>query len=145
MGGLLHKIQVESPDIARYLKALDQKIELLGRTLLAAESNLVEQHAHPVNLSASGMAFKSKDAVKPGITLELRLLLYPSLAGILAYGTVVDCVALEEADNGFTHCIRVNFTHLRESDRDLLIRHVVQRQTDQLRKAREEREASQDV
>jgi c-di-GMP-binding flagellar brake protein YcgR len=145
MGGVLHKIQVESPDIARYLKALDQKIELLGRTLLATESNLVEQHAHPVNLSASGMAFKSKDAVEPGITLELRLLLYPSLAGILAYAEVVDCVALEEADSGFAYCIRVNFSHLRESDRDLLIRHVVQRQTDQLRKAREERESSQDT
>jgi c-di-GMP-binding flagellar brake protein YcgR len=142
MGGLLHKIQVDSPDIARYLKALDQKIELLGRTLLATESNLVEEHAYPVNLSASGMAFKSKDAVAAGSILELKLLLYPSLAGILAYAEVVDCVALEEADPGFSYCIRVNFSHLRETDRDLLIRHVVQRQTDQLRKAREEREST---
>jgi hypothetical protein len=145
MGGLLHKIQVDSPDIARYLKALDQKIELLGRTLLATESNLVEEHAYPVNLSASGMAFKSKEAVEPGIILELKLLLYPSLAGILAYAEVIDCETLKEPESGFSYCIRVNFSHLRESDRDLLIRHVVQRQTDQLRKAREEREASEEV
>ena len=98
-----------------------------------------------MNLSASGMAFKSKDAVEPGITLELKLLLYPSLAGILAYAEVVDCAALEEEESGFSYQIRVNFSHLRESDRDLLIRHVVQRQTDQLRRAREEREATREL
>lgn len=141
MTSLLHKIQADSPDIAKYLKGLDRKIELLGRTLLATESNLAEQHAHPVNLSASGMAFKSKDPAEPGAILELKLLLYPCLAGILAYGEVVGCDALEEAESGFSYCIRVNFTHLRESDRDVLIRHVIQRQTDQLRKAREERES----
>ncbi len=137
---VLHKIRMESPDVATYLEALDRKIELLGRTLLSTESNLAEQHAYPVNLSASGMAFESHDAVESGTMLELKLLLYPSLAGILAYGEVISCEAVEHAESGFSHCIRVNFSHIRESDRDLLIRHVIQRQTNQLRKAREERE-----
>ncbi len=141
---VLQKIRMESPEIATYLEALDRKIELLGKTLLSTESNLAEQHAYPVNLSASGMAFESHDSAEPGTILELKLLLYPSLAGILAYGEVISCESLTGAESGFSYCIRVNFTYIRESDRDLLIRHVIQRQTNQLRKAREEREVSGD-
>ena len=144
MAGVLHKIAVESPETAQYLQALDQKIDLLGRALLSNDPNLEEQQAQPVNLSASGMAFHSNQPEKTGTVLELRLILLPSLMGLLIYGEVVGCEKLDTSEEGFSHSIRVDFSHMRESDRDVLIRHVIQRQTKMLRQRREEREAEQE-
>ncbi len=143
MAAVLHKIAVESPEVAQYLQALDQKIDLVGRALLSTDSSLEEQQAQPVNLSASGMAFHSNQPEKPGSILELRLILLPSLMGLLIYGEVVDCEKLDQPEQGFSHSIRVDFAHMRESDRDVLIRHVIQRQTKMLRQRREEREAEE--
>jgi hypothetical protein len=143
MAGVLHKISVESPEIAQYLKALDQKIDLLGRAMLSNDPSLQEQQAQAVNLSASGMAFNSAQPEKVGTVLELRLILLPSLMGLLIYGEVMGCEKLKDPEQGFSHNIRVDFSHMRDSDRDVLIRHVIQRQTRMLRQRREEREAEE--
>jgi hypothetical protein len=144
MAGVLHKIELESPEVADYLASLDRKLELMARALLSAGNELVETPAQPVNLSASGMAFNAAEAVPEGTLLELRLLLLPSFTGILTYGEVVGCEPRAPAEDEFPYCIRVNFSHMRESDRDVLIRHVIQRQTRMLRKLREERESERD-
>jgi c-di-GMP-binding flagellar brake protein YcgR len=142
MAGVLRKVESDAPDVARYLKALDRKIDLLGRAFLAQTSDLSEQPAKAVNMSASGLAFYTPEPVAVGGVLELKLLLFPSYTGMLIYAEVVACERVETAGaNGFCR-IRVNFTHLRESDRDVLIRHVLQRQSEMLRRQREEREPS---
>lgn len=144
MAGVLHKIGLESPEVADYLVSLDRKLDLLARALLSSGNELVETPAQPVNLSASGMAFNAAETVAEGAVLELRLLLLPSFTGILTYGEVVGCESRDRAADDFPYCIRVNFSHMRESDRDVLIRHVIQRQTRMLRKLREERESDRD-
>ncbi len=141
MAGIMHRIEGSEPDIAEYLKAINNKIDILGRALLSNNSDLVEQPAQPVNLSASGLAFYSSESVDAGSLLELRLLLIPSFTGIITFGEVVGCDPVDDAVGGFGHFIRVNFMHMRESDRDLLIRHVVKRQGEFLRKRRENRES----
>ncbi|HHH39817.1 MAG TPA: PilZ domain-containing protein [Sedimenticola sp.] len=140
MSGVLRKVDAEMPEVARYLKAMDRKIELLGRALLAQTSDIAEQHAKAVNLSASGMAFQAPEPLSVGAMLELKLLLYPTYTGILIYAEVVACERMEAPDANGACRVRVNFTHLRESDRDLLIRHVLQRQSEMLRRQREARE-----
>lgn len=139
MSGIMHRIEGEEPDIAEYLKAINNKIDILGRALLSKENDLVEQPAQPVNLSASGLAFYSSEPVEKGSLLELRLLMMPSFTGIITFGDVVGCDAVNDA-GGYSYFIRLNFMHMREKDRDLLIRHVVKRQGEFLRKRRESRE-----
>jgi hypothetical protein len=63
------------------------------------------------------------------------MLLFPSFTGLLIFGTVV---TVEEAPadgelGDFSHLARIEFTHIRESDRELLIRHLLRRQSLQLR------------
>ncbi len=140
MAGIMHRIEGEEPDIADYLKAINAKIDILGRALLSTENHLAEQPAQPVNLSASGMAFYSSEAVENGSLLELRLLLMPSFTGIITFGEVVGCDSVSDA-SGYSNFIRLNFIQMREKDRDLLIRHVIKRQGEFLRKRRENREA----
>jgi c-di-GMP-binding flagellar brake protein YcgR len=140
MAGIMHRIEGDEPDIAEYLKAINTKIEILGRALLSKDSDLVEQPAQPVNLSASGMAFYSSEPLEKGALLELRLLLMPSFTGIITFGEVVGSDSVDDAE-GYSFFIRLNFIHMRENDRDLLIRHVIKRQGEYLRKRRENREA----
>lgn len=140
MAAVMHRIEGDEPDIAEYLKAINNKIDILGRALFSKDNELVEQPAQPVNLSASGLAFYSSDPVDEGSLLELRMLLLPSFTGIITFGEVVGCDSVDAAAGGFGYFIRVNFMHMRENDRDLLIRHVVKRQGEFLRKRRRDRE-----
>jgi hypothetical protein len=140
MAGIMHRIEGEEPDIAAYLKAINTKIDIIGKALLSNDNDLSEQPAQPVNLSASGMAFYSPEPVAVGSFLELRLLLMPSFAGIMTFGEVVGCDSVKD-QNSYENFIRLNFVNMRENDRDLLIRHVIKRQGEFLRKRREEREA----
>ncbi len=141
MAGIMHRIEGAEPDIAEYLKAINNKIDILGRALLSKDNELTDQPAQPVNLSASGMAFYSPEPVDDDSFLELRMLLIPSFTGIITFGEVVGCDPVDDTVGGFRYFIRINFMHMRESDRDLLIRHVVKRQGEFLRRRRENREA----
>ncbi len=140
MSGILHRIEDESQDVAAYLKAINNKIDIIGRALLSCESDLTEQPAQPVNLSASGLAFYTSGPVEVGVILELRLLLMPSFTGIITFGEVVGCDQVDEPMDGLNHLTRVIFMHMKEKDCDLLIRHVIQRQSEILRERREQSE-----
>ncbi len=137
--GILHHIENDYPDVAAYLKVLDHKINLLGQAFLMQHSGLASEPAIPVNLSASGLAFQSGESLPAGTLLELRLILLPEFTGILNFAEVVASEANDQPDQQ-PYIVRVNFTHMRESDRDLLIRHVVCRQGELLRRQREQRE-----
>lgn len=142
MAGVLRKVESSAPEVARYLNALDRKIELLGRAFLGHSSDLSEQSARAVNLSASGMAFYTPEPIAVGGVLELRLLLFPSYTGMLIYAEVVACERVEMPGTNRFYCTRVNFTYLRDNDRDVLIRHVLQRQSELLRRQREQQDSS---
>lgn len=138
MAASMRRIESRDPDVAAYLKALDQKIEILGRAFLAQESELVAVEDRPVNLSAGGMSVRVDDPMEPGQGLEIRMLLYPSFTGLLSFGEVVECTPMTPADNeGRAYQLRVEFVHMREQDREVLIRHVLRRQSALLRARRE--------
>lgn len=136
----LRRIENRDPDLAAYLRAIDQKIEIIGRAFLAQEPELAAEKALPVNLSAGGMCVGVDDCFDAGTHVEIRMLLFPSFTGLLIYGTVVECrtADAEAAADGYRHLVRIEFTHIREQDRELLIRHLLRRQSNQLREDRAE-------
>lgn len=138
MTGTLNKIESSRPEIAAYLKSLNRKIDILGRALMAQTTELLNQPAQAVNLSATGISFQVTEFIQPGSTLELKLLLTPSYAGILSFVEVIGCDPAasgpEQPDPGYN--LRTAFVHIRERDRDVLIQHVIQRQGAQIRRAR---------
>jgi len=142
MAATLRKIEVNDPDVAQYLKSLDQKIDMIGRAFMVDEVNAQDNKASAVNLSASGIAFHHDKKIQEGTILEIKLMLMPSNAGILTYGKVISNEAMQGPDGG-DYQVRVDFTHLREEDRDLLIRHVIRKQGDMLRERRIARENSE--
>jgi hypothetical protein len=140
----LRRIENRDPDLAAYLRAIDQKIEVIGRAFLAQEPEAVSERAIPVNLSAGGMCVGVAEPFEVGAQLEIRMLLFPSFTGLMIYGSVVGCEpAPEDGEehtglNGYRHLARIEFTHIREQDRELLIRHLLRRQSDQLRERQED-------
>jgi hypothetical protein len=142
----LRRIESRDPDLAAYLRALDQKLEILGRAFLTQESDLVSDQARPVNLSAGGFSLDYGEALPIGQAVEIRMLLFPSFIGLLSYGEVVGCDPLPaDAGDGYSHQMRIEFVHLREQDRELLIRHVLRRQGEELRAHRERQEQDMDA
>lgn len=133
----MRRIENSSPDVAAYLKALDRKIEVLGRAFIAEETELVEEQAQPVNLSAGGMGMLVNEVYPVGSAVEVKMLLFPSFTGVLTYGRVVACDPVETPsdEHGYSHSMRIEFTHMREQDRDILIRHVLRCQSLALRKS----------
>jgi hypothetical protein len=133
----LRRIENRDPDLAAYLRAIDQKIEVIGRAFIAQESEVIAERAVPVNLSAGGMSVGTDEAYPSGTPLEIRMLLFPSFTGLMIYGTVVEsCAPRDPGPAGgvrYRHLSRIEFTHIREQDRELLIRHLLRRQSDQLR------------
>jgi len=134
----MRRIEGREPDIAEYLRALDRKIEVLGRAFLAQESDLVSEQTQRVNLSAGGLCLDAPLEIGAGGGVEIKMLLFPSFTGVLTYGQVVECAALPpgEREGDYTHRLRIAFTHMRDQDRDILIRHILRRQGEALRARR---------
>jgi hypothetical protein len=135
----LRRIEQHNGDVAAYLRALDQKMEVVARALLLQDPSLPAMSEEPVNLSAGGLAIVTRQCLPVGTPLEIRLLLLPALAGILAFGTVVECTEPPTAEGHApgSRLMRVDFTHIRDEDRDLLIKHMLRRQGERLRRARQ--------
>lgn len=139
----LRRIENRDPDLAAYLRAIDQKIEVIGRAFIAAEPELVAEAAMPVNLSAGGMCAGVEEHYESGTDIEIRMLLFPSFTGLMIYGNVVECspARVDHPSDRYQHLARIEFTHIREQDRELLIRHLLRRQSDQLRDRQEKGDA----
>jgi hypothetical protein len=140
----LHRIEQRDPDVADYLKALDEKINLLGQSFLAEENELLNRPSRAVNLSAGGLAMDVSEKQTVGELVEIKLLLLPSYTGILAYGEVVGVDRNTEGDSDYPYHIRINFILIRGSDQDAMIRHIMRRQGEMLRKRREQLDQESD-
>lgn len=123
--------------VAEACDLLNRKLTLLGR-VVALESgagdagDYREHQPGEVSLSGGGIALTASAALQPDTYLALDLVLLPSSHALRAIGRVVDC--LVGVDGAFR--IRIEFTDLRESDRDALVRHIVRRQSAALREDR---------
>ncbi|PKM11950.1 MAG: pilus assembly protein PilZ [Gammaproteobacteria bacterium HGW-Gammaproteobacteria-3] len=135
---IMNRIERSAPDIADYLKLLDNKIDLISQAVMMQGSEFKENDTRNANLSASGVAFDSEEALPVGSFLEIKMLLVSCMAVIVTYGKVIYCNEKKPADHQFTHVVGVDYVEIKEQDRELLIKHVVKRQMQQIRKNKDE-------
>jgi len=125
---LLRHVEKDLPDVARYLAHLESKIDLLAQHIVMDSDELFVKSTQAVNISGSGIAFTADESLNVGDFIELRFVLMPSLANIKTHSKVVSC----QPDNG-KFSVAVEFEYLSDDDRDLLIRHVVKKQMNDIR------------
>ncbi len=130
---IMHRIEKIEPEIAEYLKMLDTKISLLVQAILQQGNDISDSNMRNANISASGIAFECEGTVKEGAFVEINLLLTSCLAMIVIYGKVIYCNENTESENSKSYQVGVDYINLKEQDREVLIKHVVKRQMQQIR------------
>ena len=128
---LLHSIQEVSPDISRYMKIINAKIDALARHVVS--TGLTDEiQSRKIVLSAGGLSFVTGEDIATGTTLRTRMIIYPSCTGILTYGIVVRSRLITDTDPD-QYDTAIEYILINESDRDALVRHVLQLQSNLLR------------
>lgn len=120
---LLRHISERDRTLANYLKVINKRIDLLGQTL--AQSllrDIVTQRQ--VSLSEGGINFNHTESVDVGSHLALRMVLMPQALGLLLRARVTHC--RQKTDGHYE--IGTEFEALTEAQRQLLARHIIQKQ-----------------
>jgi hypothetical protein len=141
MAHLIHKVQTQSPELARCLQAIDQKLNMIAQLFVSEQMALDDQPTREVSLSAGGVAFRAQHELRTDSLLELRMVLFPSMIGILTISRVIHCERMDDGNSRFPWQVAVEYEHLRETDRELLVRHIMSKETEQLRAQRSENDS----
>jgi c-di-GMP-binding flagellar brake protein YcgR len=134
---LLEQLRPRDPVVAGLAVSLNKKINCIVNQL-EMESRMIEQIAHKiceVNISACGMGFRVDEVINRGERVQLDMVLLPENRRLLAQAMVIACEPLAEG-----HYVRMDFIDMIERDQEFLIQHIVKRQGDLLREAREQAE-----
>ena len=130
---LLRHISERDRTLASYLKVINKRIDLLGQALT---QNLLQDIGQPrqVTLSEGGAGFMCNQALAEGSHLALKMVLMPQALGLLLRAQVIHCQALGDGQ----YEVDTEFEALTEAQRQLLARHILQKQALQRRQARQE-------
>jgi len=129
---LLRHISERDRTLANYLKVMNKRIDLLGQAV--AQSLLRDiGPSQRVSLSEGGISFNSTQQVDVGSHLAIKMVLMPQALGLLLRARVVHCSP--RADQQFE--IGTAFEALTDAQRQLLARHILQRQALERRQARD--------
>ena len=136
---LMRRIEAKDSDISDYLKLLNNKIELIAQALTLQDADFNEQKTRNVNLSASGLAFDNEEELKMGEYLEVKMVLSSIAAVILVHAKVVYCRKNNDndMDGKPSFIVGLDYVNMQEQDRELLIKHIVRRQMQQIRASKE--------
>lgn len=129
---ILNSIRQTSSEIAQYFELINRKLDSLSQHLLEEEIPCPDSAMLTVNLSASGIAFDSDEKLEKGQALKIHLVLLPEKVGILVFGRVNDC---RSAENKYR--VSVDFEHIRYDDQELMIKHNLNKQMQELRERSE--------
>ena len=132
----LEKVKRDMPEVIKCLEELNEKVDTLIRLLATSDSDVPNYPTDRVSLSASGLAFNSQAQIPVGSTLVIKLLTFPSFVYVFSLARVVRCSRDDSKNRELPYRIAVDFTHIREDVREMLIKHVLQKESSSLRKAR---------
>ncbi len=111
----------------------DERIALPGQLSSLPYSESRENDTLNVNISATGIAFTSKDPLAFGDYLALRILLLSSMTTITTCCKVIYCKPSNPyEDNLYPYCVGGQFMNLTTEDRQLLSKHLLKRRKQQI-------------
>lgn len=136
---LISEIRKDSPTLARFLEGLNKKVDLLvGRVFTELggadeQPDATVQVRSNVNLSAGGVAFNAEEGFDAGEYLHLRIVTTTEGFVIDSYGQVIRC-GRENREPARPYRLRVKFAFLDDADRRMLMRHIMAKQRETIRK-----------
>ena len=132
---LLRHINERDRTLANYLKVMNKRIDLLGQ---AVAQSLLRDIGAPrkVSISEGGISFNNTWAVPVGSHLAIKMVLMPQALGLLLRAEVIHC---QDHGNGQFE-IGACFEALTDAQRQLLARHILQKQALERRLAKEQQQ-----
>lgn len=130
---LVDQINHHDREVARALRMLDEKINLVSQSIQRYNNPVNPDDLTEANLSGGGIAFMVEQAVDIRDHVELHMQLLPTANSIHALATVVSCERLLGAGPEKPYHLRMAFTHMDDQDRNLLVKHTLNRQAEMLR------------
>jgi len=140
MAPTVRRIRELYPDLCRYLSMVNEKLDMLARALSLAENEMATCPTQNICLSAGGIAFDAATPLPTGTRLKLTLVLFPSLIHIMGLAIVVR--GRSRCEGASKQRVAVEFTDISDEDRELIIQHIVHRESRRLRARR--RDAGQE-
>ncbi len=128
----LANLKSQQPQLAKICELLNQKINISMSSLSNTHGFIDNGELKPINLSACGIAFHTDEDIQQDENILLQLKLKPSNVSIVTTGKVIG--------GGLTNgknVVRVDFQDLGESNQDLLMQHLFQVQSRELKKQRD--------
>lgn len=132
---LLRAIGEQQRTLLSYLKITNKRIDLLAQ---AFAQNLIKDFSHPqdVTLSEGGMSFYSQTHLEIGTRVYLKMLLPPNAFALQLTGTIVR----NKVKNDCRVKTAISFIELTEYQRQILARHIIQKQAQERRQALQNKE-----
>lgn len=123
-------IEKNMPELARYLTVLQTQIDSLTAKVLPEQTDIPNDR-QKVSLSGQGMAYTTDQKLPIGDTVELYLKLLSTGQMIKIFAQVVEVESISEQ-----YRISLDFTHIYESDQELLVKRIHAQQLKDIAAAR---------
>lgn len=128
---LLSSIREHSSNVGQAINMLDAKLNLLSQLFVRNDYEQEQFITQQVNLSAGGIGFFCEHPLEIEHMYELKIILLSSNIGIKAIGKTVQCEGKPDLSAQKPYYIAFEFVHIREADRDIVVRHLITKQTEQ--------------
>lgn len=133
----LFQIKELSRPLAEYLHNLNRKIELLGQALMADQKPLPPSKTiRQVNLSEGGIAFGSATGLNVGDYIGLRIVFFPSNAGLTLFARIIRC----EPSNGGEFQVSAKFYRINDLQQQLIGQQIMRAQMAEKRRLQESKQ-----
>ena len=132
---LLRQISERDRTIAAFLKSQNKRIDLLSQVIAITALGQIGE-PQPVNISEGGIGFQHPSPIATGARLSVKLVLMPQALGLLLRARVTHC---DRKGDGYD--VGTEFEHLTDAQRQLLARHILQKQAQERRLARDQLES----
>ena len=135
---VIDALQQKNRLVAEALDLINRKLMLIERVVALeggpASSEHSEHELSWVSLSAGGLALTAETPLALNACLAIDMILLPSNHPMRIVGRVIDCRS--DDDGGFS--IAIEFEDIRDEDREVLVQHVLRKQSAVLREQRRE-------
>ncbi|MFD2229307.1 hypothetical protein [Alkalimarinus sediminis] len=138
----LETLRSVQPQVHELLELFNRKINLvlsLDESISQPESEQ-QKRSQQVNISACGIAFPSHEQLRPNDKILLDLTLFPSNVCLKLAAAVISSEPLPEPIGEDAYMIRADFVDITTNEQEVLVQHVIKRQTLQLKERREARQ-----
>ncbi len=122
--------------LVQYLNHQAQKIDLLVGHIIS-EQDSIENRSDGVAFGGGGIEFSHNTSFNQGDIVELKIFLSHENCAIYCHGEIISSENQNDSSDNYLH--KVIFHHIREEDREILVRaslHIQSRQLQQLAKER---------